>query len=79
MLEQISTSLFDQSTELHFTLGAINNLEKVLKAQEAQQLSDLVQHTNKVLRLLKARAKVLEASVAKLTKEQTEAYKAMVS
>jgi CRISPR/Cas system CSM-associated protein Csm4 (group 5 of RAMP superfamily) len=76
MLEQISTSLFNQTSELHFLKGALNNLEKVLHWQKEQKDSQALEVLSMdMLEKLQTRKAELEHSVAALTEKQTELYK----
>lgn len=76
MLEQISTSLFNQTSELHFLKGALNNLEKVLHWQSEQNPGLYWEKfTAETIQRLQTRKAELEHSVAALTEKQTELYK----
>lgn len=78
-LEQISTQLQHQSSELHFIKASVNNLKLVLVAQEGQNLRGTALWTGAVIEELQDRVRVLEVSIKELTKQQEESYKEMLS
>ena len=68
MIEQLGNDLHHMSTELHFTIGAINNLLQVQLAQKSQTCGGLSRATGKYIRHLEGRAESLQRMIIE-TKE----------
>ena len=69
LIERLNNDLHYMSTELHFAIGAINNLKQVQLAQEGQTCWGLSRATGVFIHELDERAKSLQRMIIK-TKEQ---------
>lgn len=71
MIEQLNNDLHHKSTELHFIIGAINNLKQVQLAQEGQTCWGLSRATGNFIDDLCHRTDTLQRMIVE-TKEQMQ-------